>query len=46
MRAEFPEVAKLLIDRGGKVHQKGNVRRYPTAMFVVLAVYSWCIRYQ
>ena len=29
MRAEFPEVSKLLIDRGGKVHQEGNVRAAP-----------------
>jgi len=26
VRAEFPEVSKLLMDSGGKVYQEGNVR--------------------
>ena len=33
VRAEFPELSKLLIDRGGKVYQDGNVRH-----LLVLAV--------
>ena len=43
VRAEFPEVSKLLIDRGGKVHQEGNVRLHPAAMHVALAMISWRI---
>ena len=41
VRAEFPEVSKLLIDRGGKVYQEGNVRHHPAAMHVALAVIAW-----
>jgi len=37
VRAEFPEVSKLLMDSGGKVYQEGNVR--PRAALAPLCLF-------
>ena len=42
VRAEFPEVSKLLMDKGGKVYQEGNVRAAPLPRSCLLLMHTWC----